>query len=179
MLLSLLLPIVLSGVAMFFLSFLSWAVFHFHKADWPKMPCEDEFLGSMQNLDLPPGNYMFPGVDSPAEMQSEEFQAKQKAGPVGIITVFEGMAMGKQLVLTIIYFLAVSFCWGYLATLALSPGDDFATVFRFIATAALLTLLPAIVQHSIWFHNRIVAHVIEAAIYAIAVGAIFASLWPN
>lgn len=40
MLTSLLLPVLLSGVALFFASFLSWMVLQFHKQDWVKLDKE-------------------------------------------------------------------------------------------------------------------------------------------
>ena len=46
MLLSLILPIGLSAVALFFASFLSWMVFQLHKMDWVKLAKEDEFLAA-------------------------------------------------------------------------------------------------------------------------------------
>ncbi|MDH3583017.1 MAG: hypothetical protein OER86_02250 [Phycisphaerae bacterium] len=101
------------------------------------------------------------------------------AGPIGIITVFPGPGMGRNLALTFVYFLVASFCLAYLGTLALEPGAGFQAVFRFMATAALLTFLGAIVCHAIWFRSRIVGHVIESVGYAAITGAVFAALWPS
>jgi hypothetical protein len=122
---------------------------------------------------------MIPGCNSPEELKSAEHQAKWEAGPRGVITVFEKVNMGRNLGLTFLYFLVVSFCIAYLATLALPSGSDFMAVFRFVSTAGLLAFLPAIVQHAIWFHCRIVGHVLESIAYAAIVGAIFAALWPG
>jgi hypothetical protein len=178
MLSSLWLPIVLSAVALFFASFLSWMVVRLHRSDWLKLAREDDFLKSARELQIPPGNYMFPGCASPEAMNSEDFKRKWQTGPRGVLTVYEQVNMGRNLALTFLYFLAVSFCLAYLATLALDPGDDFMTVFRFVATAGFITFLAAIVQHAIWFHNRIVGHVIESIAYAAIVGAIFGAMWP-
>jgi hypothetical protein len=122
---------------------------------------------------------MFPGCNTQAEMKSPEHQAKWEAGPRGIITVFDKVNMGRNLGLTFLLFLAVSFCLAYLATLALPPGAGFLSVFRFVSTAGLIAFLPAIVQHAIWFHCRIVGHVLESIAYAAILGAIFAALWPG
>jgi hypothetical protein len=62
--------------------------------------------------------------------------------------------------------------------LGIDAGADFLRVFRFVSTAGFLVFLAAIVQHAIWFHCRIVGHVIESVAYAAIVGAIFAALWP-
>jgi hypothetical protein len=121
---------------------------------------------------------MFPGHSSPAEMQSEEFQRKYAAGPRGVLTILPQVNMGKNLGLTFAYFLVVSFLLGYLATIAVKPGESFMEVFRFVSTAAVMTLLSAIVQHAIWFRPRIVGHVIESVAYAAITAAIFGAFWP-
>jgi hypothetical protein len=179
MLTSLWLPILLSAVALFFASFLSWMVVQLHRDDWRRLDREDEFLTAVRNLQVPLGSHMFPCAETPEQMKSEEFQRKCAAGPNGVLTIFPKTNMGMNLVLTFLYFLAVSFCLAYLATLALAPGAGFMPVFRFVSTAALLTFLAAIVQHAIWFKNRIVGHVIESVAYAAIVGAIFAAMWPS
>jgi hypothetical protein len=179
MLASLWLPIVLSGVALFFASFLSWMVLQLHKKDWQKLRKEDEFIAAVRQCEIQEGSYMFPMAESPAEMKNEEFKRKFEAGPRGIVTVFGGMNMGMNLVLTMIYFFVISFMLAYLSTIALKRGAPFLDVFRFVTTAGLMTFLSAIVQHAIWFRTRIVGHVIESIAYAIIVGVIFAAMWPK
>jgi hypothetical protein len=122
---------------------------------------------------------MFPAADSPAEMKSPEHQAKWQKGPRGVLTVFGPFSMGTNLGLTMLYFLVCSFCLAYLGTISLTPTTDKLTVFRFFATAGLLTFLPGIVQHSIWFKSRITGHVVESVVYGLIVGSIFAALWPT
>jgi len=178
MLTSLIVPIVLSAMVLFFASFLTWMVLQLHRNDWIKLAKEEEFLKTMVELDVPQGNYMFPGCDSPAEMKTEEYQHKWENGPSGIITVFPKVGMGKKLGMTVVYFLVVSFCLAYLSTLAIAPGAEFKVVFRFMTTAGFLVFLSSAVQHSIWFHNRIVGHIIESILYAVIVGLIFGFLWP-
>lgn len=179
MLFELLLPIILTTVALFFASFLSWMVLPLHFRDWVKMEREDEFIGTVREQGLAPGNYMFPGWDTPAEMKSEEYTKKWETGPAGVMTVFPQVSMGKNLGLTFLYFLATSFCLAYLASFAVDRGAEFMDVFRFVTTAGLMTFLAAIVQHAIWFHNRIIGHVIESLAYAVITGAIFAAMWPG
>lgn len=179
MLASLILPIIVSAIALFFASFLSWMVFQLHRDDWKKLEKEDEFLKAMQDLNVPLGNYMFPGCDSPADMKTEEYQQKWNDGPRGVMTVFPNVNMGKKLALTFVYYLIISFCLAYLATLALTPGAELMVVFRFIATASFLVFLASVVQHSIWFHNRIIGHIIESILYAVILGLIFGFMWPS
>jgi len=172
------LPTLLSAVALFVASFLSWMVVQLHKRDWGKIDQEDAFLKSAGSAGLKRGSYMFPCCANAEEMKSEAFAKKWEAGPCGVITVFPKVSMGRNLALTFVYFLVVSFCLGYLATLAMERGATFMEVFRFVSTAGVLVFLAAMVQHAIWFHNRIVGHVIESVVYAAITAAIFAAMWP-
>jgi len=172
------LPTLLSAIVLFFLSFLSWMVLQLHKQDWKKLESEEEVLTLLRQHDVPLGSYMIPGCDDPKEMQSEEYQKKYSEGPRGVMTLFPAVNMGRNLLLTFLLFLLTSFTLGYLASIAFAPGASFMTVFRFIATGGLLAYLISIVQHSVWFRCRIVGHVVEAIVYSLVTGAIFASLWP-
>ena len=179
MLLSLAVPIIVSAVALFFASFLSWMVLQLHKNDWRKLEKEDEFLLAAGKCDIPVGSYMFPRANSPAEMQTEEFKKRFDAGPRGVMTILPKVNMGQNLALTFLYFLTVSFCIAYLASIVLPRGTGFfLVIFRFVSTAAFMMFLAAMVQHAIWFRTRIVGHVIESIAYAAITGLIFAALWP-
>lgn len=177
--LSLWLPILVSTVALFFASFLSWMVFQLHVKDWVKIDDEEKLMGVLREMNVADGNYMFPGANSGKEMNSPEHQAKFSEGPRGIITMLPVPNMGKNLGLTMLFFLFCNATFAYLANFALQPGAEFITVFRFVATVALLTFCASLVQHSIWFKNRISGHVIESIAYALIAGAIFAILWPK
>jgi hypothetical protein len=173
------LPIVVSAIALFFASFLSWMVLQLHKRDWKKIDREAEFMFAIGGFNLGEGNYLFPMAGNAAEMQTPEFQQKYAAGPRGILNLLPKANMGANLGLTVLYFLTVSFVLAYLASIAFRPGAEFLQVFRFVVTAAFAIFLAAIVQHAIWFRMRIVGHVIESAAYALITGAIFAALWPG
>ena len=179
MLTSLLIPIVVATVAVFFTSFLSWMVLQLHRQDWGKIPQEDQFMEAARKCDIPLGNYAFPACSSQEEMKSEAFLAKMKAGPRGVMSVYAEVNMGKNLGLTFVYFLVCNFCLAYLATLALKPGAEFMAVLRFVSTAGLMTYLAGIVPHSIWFRCRIVGHIVEAIVFAAIVGVIYGAMWPK
>ncbi len=91
--LTLWLPILLSTIALFFTSFLSWMVFRLHEKDWVKIDDEDRLIDTVREMNIPEGSYMFPGCNSGKEMNSPEYQEKYKAGPRGIIS---GVARGKH-----------------------------------------------------------------------------------
>ena len=170
--------VVLSAIALFFASFLSWMVLRLHKNDWVKLNNEDEFLAVAEKCDIPVGSYMFPGASSPAEMQTEAYKKKYDAGPRGVLTILPKVNMGQNLGLTFVYFLAVSVGLAYLASIAFHPGESRISVFRFVFIAGFMTFLASMVQHAIWFRPRIVGHVIESVAYAAITAAIFAALWP-
>ena len=180
--LSLWLPIVVTTIALFFCSFLSWMVLGLHEKDWNKIENEDELIDKIREMNVPVGSYMIPGTESNKDMQSEAYQQKYKAGPRGIITLLPEANMGKNLALTVLYFFCCSCTFAYLANFALEPGSepgaDFVTVFRFVATIALLAFIASITQHAIWFRTRIVGHLIESIAYCLIAGAIFATFWP-
>lgn len=178
MLISLVLPIAISTVVLFFASFLSWMVLKLHVTDWNKIAKEADLMSAVKQCDLPVGSYMFPRCENHAEMQTPEFQAKYAAGPRGIMTIMAPVNMGQNLGLTVLYFLAVSIGLAYLATTAFPHGGDFLSVFRFVFIAAWMTFLAAMVQHAIWFRPRIVGHVIESVAYAALTAFVFAALWP-
>ena len=177
--LTLWLPVLVSSVVLFFASFLSWMVVRLHEKDWRKIENEDTLIDTVRDMNIPDGSYMFPGCMSPDEMKSDEYQAKYKSGPRGILTVLPEANMGKNLGLTFLFFLFCSATFAYLASFALETDTDFLTVFRFVATIALLTFCASIMQHAIWFRSRITGHVIESIAYALISGAIFAFLWPT
>jgi hypothetical protein len=180
MLAQLWLPIVLSAVALFFASFLSWMVLGLHKPDWSKVPDEGRLSKALIDCGLEPGkSYMLPSCDDPARMKTKEFQDRLAAGPNGVFTIFPaGTGMGAKLGLTFVYFLMTSLILAYLGTLGLPAGAPGRQVFRFFSTAGLLTHLAAMVPQSIWFKNRIVGHTLESVAYCLILGAIFAYFWP-
>lgn len=180
MLAQLWLPIVLSGIALFFMSFLAWMIIQLHKDDWIKAPNEDRLMQAVKDCGLKRGkSYMFPGCTSQDEMKSPEFQAKVKAGPRGVITVFDKNEMPQNLLLTLVYYLVVSFGLAYLGSIAFPAGAKTLDVFRFFAAAGLMVFLAAIVPHAVWFKNRITGHVIESVLDGLIVGGIFAAMWPK
>ena len=142
------------------------------------MEGEDRLIDTVRDLKVPAGSYMFPGCNSGKEMNDPEYQRKYKAGPRGIITVLPESNMGKNLAMTVVYFFVCCCTFAYLASFALDKGQDSLTVFRFVATVALLTFCASILQHAIWFKNRIAGHLIESFAYSLIAGGIFAALWP-
>jgi hypothetical protein len=179
-LVSLILPIIVSAVALFFASFLSWMVLQLHKKDWDRLEGkEDQVMAAIASCNLPVGSYMFPCAASQAEMKSEAFQKKYDAGPRGILTILPKTNMGQNLALNFAYFLAVSLGVAYLASLAFHRGTADVSVFQFVFIATFLVSVAAMVPQAIWFRARIVGHIIESVAYAAITAVIFTVLWPG
>lgn len=178
-LLSLWLPIVVSAVAVFFASYLAWMVLPHHKSDWTKLADEEKFLQFLRDSGVAPGNYMFPHCSGPEEMKSPEFKQKYEAGPRGNVSLWaEVPNMGLNMFWTFVCFLVVSFMLAYLASIALTPGDPFLRVFRFVGTAGIMAYSLAGIPNAIWFKRKIVTDLMDGIAYGLLTGALFGLLWP-
>lgn len=176
------LPILASTVAIFFASFLVWAVLPHHKPDWARMPDEDTVVTAMRGKEIPPGQYMFPHCSSQKEMANEEMQAKWKQGPVGFLYVKpKGLPnMGKYMGLMVGYLLVLNLCLAYIANLALGPGADFMAVFRLVGAVAVVAHTAGGIPHSIWFGRTFAStgkELLDGIGYGIVTGLVFALLW--
>ncbi len=177
--LALWLPIVASGIALFFASWLAWMMLPHHKKEWTGLANEDAVLGAIRSAGVAPGQYVFPYAECSADMGSEAFKAKMKAGPNGSLIVWAGpCSMGRNLFYTVIYFLAVSFVLAYLAGMVIMPGTDRGFVFRFVGTAGILVYGASNILNSIWFGRKMVGDIMDGIAYGLITGAIFAWLWP-
>ena len=89
--------------------------------------------------------------------------------------------MGKLLGQQITFFLVGSALIAYCATLALEPGVDYMTVFRFVAAVGFLAFGWATIPFSIWFGmqwSMTFKYLLDALIYGLVVAGAFAWLWP-
>jgi hypothetical protein len=177
---SLWLPILVSGIALFFASWAAWMVLPHHKSDWVGLPNEETIMRQIKADNLPPGQYCFPYASSPEAMKSEAFKARMQAGPRGTLTLWKGPPnMGLNLVCTIVFFLAANAVIAYLAGMVIPPGNDRWFVFRFVGTAGVLTYGTANIMNGIWFGRKMVSDIVDGIAYGLITGAIFAFLWPG
>jgi hypothetical protein len=177
---SLWLPIILSGVALFFASWIAWMLAPHHKGDWKGLPNEDAFAKMVREGGIAPGQYMFPHCPTPEEWKSEAFKSRLKAGPNGVLQVWTpGGSMGLNMFLTWLMFTAISFVVAYLAGMVIPPGTDRWFVFRFVGTAAILVYATSGMLNAIWFRRKILGDIIDGVAYGLITAAIFAFLWPG
>jgi hypothetical protein len=176
---SLWLPILVSGVALFFASWAAWMLLPHHKGEWAGIPNEQQVLDALRSAGLSPGQYMFPYACKPEEWKSDEFKKKVTAGPNGTLTIWKKPpSMGANMLCTLLFFVIANFVIGYLTGIALDPGESFMKVFRFAGTAGILTYGTANILNGIWFGRKMVADIIDGIAYGLITGLIFAALWP-
>jgi hypothetical protein len=177
------LPILLSAVAVFVTSSLVHMVLPWHKGDYPRMQNEDAVMDAMRPLALPPGDYLFPRPSSMAEMQTPEFAAKMARGPNVLMTVMPNgpVAMGGTFVKWFIYLIVVSIVVA-ISALGVARGAPGVIVFHQVALVSFAAYALALWQLTIWYHRSVsitLTWTLDAAIYAVVTGLIFAWLWPR
>lgn len=180
---SLLIPIVVSAVAVFFVSYVLHMLIPFHKNDIKKIPREDEFLAAVRGFNLPAGDYAAPHADSPAAMKDPAFVEKRNKGPIVIMTIKPGAAppMSTHLTKWFIYCIVVSVFAAYLASRTLAPGTEYLQVFRVVGTTAFMGYALALVQNWIWYMKdggATFRSIIDGLAYALVTAGIFGSMWP-
>lgn len=177
------LAILLSGAAVWVWSFLCWAILPNHKGDFKKVPNEEALLKAMRELNLLPGQYMYPNC-SHTEMKDPDKKAKVLAGPMGMLNVWpNSMAMGGKMLGSFLVYLAVSAMVAYISHEALEGRGPmtFMKVFQMAGSAGILGYCFAFLPGGIWFNaprRSLVISFIEGVIAGLITGAIFAAFWP-
>ncbi len=145
------LPILLSSVLLFIVSWLIHMAMPWHKGDYPRVPDEERFRDAVRPLTIPPGDYMVPRAADGRDMRSPGFLEKMKQGPVVVMTVMPNgpMPIGTNLVYWFLYLVVVGVFAGYVAGRALPPGADYLSVFRFVGAVAFTAYTLALWQMTI------------------------------
>lgn len=180
-LVSLWLPILLSGIAVFIASSLIWTVVQYHNRDWQKLPDEEAMRQALKGT--APGQYSVPHAADGKARQSPEWQEKFKEGPAAMMVVLPhgSMAMGKQFIQWIIYCLIISLLVAYVGAATLPPGTEYLKVFQVTGTTAILAYAGGAAMGAIWFGHtwgRTTKDVVDGLIYGLLTAGIFGWLWP-
>ena len=85
----------------------------------------------------------------------------------------------ENLVWTFVAFLAASAFLGYLASFGVPQGAGFLEVFRFVATAAIMTHCFGFIPNAIWFKAPILTNLLDGIVYGLLTGLVFALFWPG
>lgn len=177
------LPVVVSAVAVFVVSSIVHMALPIHKNDIKKMESEDAVLEVLRSGGVGPGAYMFPGCHSMKDMETDEYKAKLKRGPVGWLTVLPegGFNMGRSLVQWFLYTAVVGLLIAYVAWHALPAGSEYLRVFQITGTIAFLTYGIGSAPESIWkgVSWKVTGKFIfDGLLYALTTGGVFGWLWP-
>jgi hypothetical protein len=182
---SLVVPILVSAVIIFFVSFVLWSVLPFwHRVDWSRVDGEDELMNAIRKVGLGRGQYVFPRAASQsAKTWSEDDARKVREGPMASLVIFPPgpPQMGKSLALWFVYLLIIGWVVAYLASRTVAPGVEYLAVFRVTGTAAFLAYAGAAPVSAIWFGHSwssTVKSVIDGLIYALLTAGVFGWLWP-
>jgi hypothetical protein len=170
--------ILVATVVLWFLSFFAWALLPHHFGDRKKVANEDELMNFVRDAGIPAGNYMFPYAASGKEQGQKEYMARYTNGPRGTLNVYEMPNMASNMIRTIIYFLVTVFTIAYITSVACPPGTEAMTVFRIAGTIGVLVYASSGTLNRIWFTERMWTQWLDGVVYGLALGAIYALMWP-
>jgi len=179
------LPILLSSVLVFLVSFILHMALPWHRKDYKKVPDQDRVMDALRPFGIPAGDYMLPRADAHSEMKTPEFKEKFRKGPVVVMTVFGSdcsMAMGKSLLRWFIYILVVSYFAAYVTLHTAMPGEGRRQICRIAGITAFLAYSGALWQMWIWYRRSLcttIKSTIDAAIYGAVTALTLAYLWPH
>jgi len=175
------LPILISGVAVFIISSLIWAVIQYHNSDWKKLPDEEAARSALNGT--APGLYAVPYAADNAAKADEAWQAKYKDGPAAMLVVVPHgqLAMGKQMAQWLIYCIVISVFVAYIAGTTLAAGADYLKVFQITSMTTILAHGGMTGMNMIWFGHtggKVAKDLFDALIYGLVTAGIFGWLWP-
>lgn len=177
---SLWLPILLSALFVWIASAIVWTVMPHRQKEFKQLPDEEAVRRALKAA---PGEYFVPWGSSSA-MKDPEYLRKYAEGPCGIVRILSSgkPAMGKPMVLSLLYYLVVGVFVAYLTSRTVDPGAAYLTVNRVASVFAFAAYFFATVPDSIWFGKPWGSTgklLIEALVYGGLTGGTFGWLWPS
>lgn len=180
----LVLPILLSAVAIFFASTVIHVGIKFHNPDYKKLPNEDEVAAAIRRGSPSAGEYVFPHCLEGSQKNSPEMQAKFAAGPIGMMYLRApgelkiGPFLGKWFAYTVVVVALVA----YVAKSTLAPGAPYLKVFQIVGATAWLAFSWQGPADSIWKGKPWVSttrYFVDGLVYALLAAGVFGWLWPR
>lgn len=177
------LPILLSGVGVFFLSALMWMMMPHHKKDFSRLPDEDSVMRILRAQN-PAGQYSFPHCDGHAGMKDPAWQEKMKTGPAGLLYIMPpgGHNMGSAMLKSVVHNLLVAVLVAYVAAHALAPGAEYLAVFRIVGAVTILAYVGGRFADAIWMGHTwrsVWMQAVDGVVYGLFTAGIFGWLWPS
>lgn len=181
--LSLLLPIVVSAIAVFVLTMIIHMT-PWHRSDHIKLPDEDGVMQALRPFNIPPNDYVVPHPGTGDYMKSPEYDAKRAAGPVMIVTVAPSgpWKIGKMMGLWLLFAVVVSASVACVVGTIVPPGGHTHAVFHYVAVITFLTYAMGAAPLSIWYNRKwstTFRNAVDALLYALATGWILSMMWPK
>ena len=178
------LPILLSAVFVFLLSWIIHMFLPYHRSDYGKLPKEDEVADALRAFAIPRGDYMLPCGGGAESMKDPKFLERLKKGPVLTMTVMKpGMFdMGPTLMQWFFYCALLSVFSAYVAGRALAPGASYLEVFRFAGVTAFASYALGGWQNSIWYQKSwatTMKNTFDGLLYGLVTAGTFGWLWPK
>jgi hypothetical protein len=178
------LPILLSAVLVFFLSFLLHMILRYHASDYNPLPNEDAVRAAIRAGNPPPNQYMIPYCASPKDMENPEKKQKFIEGPVAILTLQAPGAprMTPMLVQWFVLVLVVSTCVAYVAGHTIPAGFDYMSVFGIVGAVAFLAYGVGGIPAAIWMGKPwsvAIKETFDGLLYGLVTAGTFGWLWPR
>jgi hypothetical protein len=179
-----LLPVVLSAIAVFILSMIIHLAMPWHKTDYAIVPDHDAAIAAIQSLNLSPDDYAMPNVRVPGGGKNPDFVAEFERGPTFHLTMMPagGMPMGKFMGAWFGFMLLVSAIAGWVTSSIVPPGGDGHAVFHYSAIITACSYGFGGWTLSIWYFRRwstAFKGTFDAILYGLASGAVFMWMWPK
>lgn len=179
---SLWIPVLVSAVAVFVVSFLLHMVLKYHQGDHKKLPNEEAIREVLGKANLEPGVYFTPHCTHD-QMKDPAVAARFQQGPVAILTSYpKGMPMmPKHLALWFGLCVLVSFTAAYVARHTLHPGEAGMLVMQITGAVAVAGYGYGQISDSVWKGQpwrTTFLHLLDSAIYGTVTGLVFKVLWP-
>jgi hypothetical protein len=175
--------VLVTAVFVFISSSLIHMVFKWHNSDYGKLANEDTVRDVLRAGSPKPGQYVIPHCLDMKQMSSPEMQAKWIEGPVAFVQVkASGLPkMGPQLGQWFLLNVGVA-AFVALALVSIPAASLNAhVVFHIAALVTLLSYGVGSISGGIWYAqtwSSVAKDLLDALIYALVSGAVFAWLWP-
>ena len=178
------LPILLSAVLVFFVSFLVHMVLRYHASDYNPLPNEDAVRAAIRAGNPSPRQYIIPYCSNPKDMEKPEIKQKYVEGPVGVLNLMASRApnMTPMLVQWFVLVLVVSICVAYVAAHTILPGSDYMSVFGIVGAVGFLAYAAGTVPAAIWMGKPwsvAIKESFDGLLYGLVTAGTFGWLWPR
>lgn len=175
------LPIIVSGVAVFFMSALNWTALPTHKTEFSVFSNEESVLAALRSSGAVPGRYVAPNMLGGAG-NTPEGKAKLERGPLAYVVIAPpGVPnMGKMMGLSLLSAIVISAFVAYIASNAVAADASYLHVFRITGTVTFMAYAMGPISESIWFARPWGSQLLNAfdsLLYAGITGGVFGWLW--